>query len=148
MGSPQHGVNPMLILTIGKGITLSIDETKIPAEVAAHCMVRGLQDILTDTHAGIKVGSDNFVELSRAAAEKKLAALMAGELRVASTRTSDPVAREAKAIAAAYLKTKGVKTDADNYKELLAKVAATPSVVAKAQQRVQEVAELSTDIEI
>ena len=84
---------------------------------------------------------------------KKLDALMRGEFRVSSGRTSDPVLAEAKrlakiAIEGAY-RAKGVKL-ADIDKAALAEAIGklVPRFMEKARAHVAEAAELMADVEI
>ena len=83
----------MVTLQLGKEIGRSVDlvEFGFPADlgpVATHIAVKGLENVVKDTHAGItkKDNPKDFRELSEAAVDKKLAALKAGDLRTVSTR--------------------------------------------------------------
>jgi hypothetical protein len=87
-------------INIGKGITLPVDVNALPANAMAHVVYIGLRNILMDAHAGEK-DADN----SRAVSEKKLAALMSGEVRVTGTREGNPVKAEAIRIATDRIKT-------------------------------------------
>jgi hypothetical protein len=83
-------------VNIGKGIELAVPalDTLSPA-VRDHIMYIGWRNILMDSHAGVTAEkSTDVVGESKAIAEKKLAALIAGEVRTASFRTVDPVKRE------------------------------------------------------
>jgi hypothetical protein len=84
---------------IGKGIVLSVDCEKLFTndDVYDHIVYMGLRNVLMDSHASIKKEDEDFVAKSRAVAEKKLAALYRGEIRIAGERARlDPVEREAR----------------------------------------------------
>ena len=99
-------------VNIGKGIELDINVGALPQAAREHVEYIGLRNILMDSHASVTSETENYVELSRAQAEKKLAALMAGEIRVAGTREGDPVRAESIRLATlavkAQLRKKGV----------------------------------------
>lgn len=84
-----------MIVNIGKGIELEVNATALPPVSMDHVVYIGLRNVLMDSHAGHTSDEEGYVELSRATAEKKLAALMSGEIRVAGTREGDPVRAEA-----------------------------------------------------
>lgn len=93
-----------MLVNIGKGITLDLDATTLPAPVMQHVVMIGLRNILMDCHAGItKVDNPlDYVALSREKAGAKWAAMVAGNLRVArqsSGVSRDPVRAEALAMA-------------------------------------------------
>ena len=92
----------MLTLELGKGIRRTIDESALSAEVLAHAIHKGLENIIKDTHASYKKDMTNFLELSEAAVDKKIDALLKGELRTTSARgprAVDAVAKEMKRLA-------------------------------------------------
>jgi len=94
---PGHkiGVGEMKV-NIGKGIELDVNTSALPENVMDHVVYMGLRNILMDSHAShTKESSDDYVEKSRETAEKKLAALLNGEVRAAGTREGDPVRAEA-----------------------------------------------------
>lgn len=103
-------------VNIGKGITLAIDTTLIVGPVLDHVMKIGLRNILMDCHAGITKADHptDYTALSKAKAEAKLAAMIAGDIRAAratSGITRDPVRAEAlkmarKAVNAVFRKPK------------------------------------------
>lgn len=137
-------------VNIGKGITLEVDDAALPANVIQHVVYIGLRNILMDAHASVTHESDgaDYQANAKAVAEKKLAALMAGELRVAGTRSreSDPVRAEAVKIAGDKVKAAwraaGHKLDALT-KEAKAKyvealLVKDPAILALAQTRVTE----------
>lgn len=83
-------------VNIGKGIELDVNTSALPENVMDHVVYMGLRNILMDSHAShTKESSDDYVEKSRETAEKKLAALLNGEVRAAGTREGDPVRAEA-----------------------------------------------------
>lgn len=136
-------------VNIGKGITLSVPDN-MPANVEAHARYIGYRNILMDAHASATRDEhgDQVNEVAQAMAEKKLAALVAGELRVAGTRSreTDPVRAEAIKIAADRLKValrakgKAVKDFEPavlkkKYEEMLVKY---PDILELAKKRVEE----------
>ena len=90
---------------IGKGIELEVPAfSTLSPEVRDHVVYIGFRNILMDSHAGVTIDKCDgdeakMVADSKAMAEKKLAALIAGDLRTTSTRESDPVRREAHKLA-------------------------------------------------
>lgn len=131
---------------IGKGITLPVNANGIPPNVLEHVLYIGLRNILMDSHAGVATTEADYVAKATAIAEKKLAALMAGEVRVASTREGDPVRVEALRIATdrikAALRKAGRKVADVDPKALRAKavelVAKDPAILEMAAKRVAE----------
>lgn len=136
-------------VNVGKGIELNVPDA-LPAHVEAHIRYIGLRNILMDAHASATRDEhgDQVNEVAQAMAEKKLAALIAGELRVAGTRSreTDPVRAEAIKIAADRLKValrakgKAVKDFEPGvlkkkYEEMLVKY---PDILALAKKRVEE----------
>lgn len=102
---------------IGRGLTMNINVAELPQASLDHAIAIGLRNILMDSHAGAakiaEVDKKPVGEVALAMAEKKLAALMSGDVRVkriGGTRTSDPVAKHARAIAKVKL-TAWEKTD-------------------------------------
>ena len=90
-----------IMVKIGKGIEMECPlPSAVSPEVRDHVWYIGLRNILMDSHAGVTLekcdgDESKVVPESRAVAEKKLAALIAGDLRTTSTREVDPVRREA-----------------------------------------------------
>src|SRR6185369_10463071 len=131
---------------IGKGITMPVDPTALPQAALDHVIYIGLRNILMDSHAGISTDEPDYQAKAEAVANKKLAALMAGEVRVASTREGDPVKAEAVRIATdrikAALRKAGRKVSDVDAKALRAKagelVAKDPAILEMAAQRVAE----------
>lgn len=96
-------------VNIGKGITIPVTVEDLPPAALQHVIYIGLRNVLMDAHAGVTADSvrkDNpgasaediatmVVDHSRATAEKKLASLLAGEVRTVRERTGDPVRAEA-----------------------------------------------------
>src|SRR5262249_22234675 len=87
-----------VLVAIGKGIELDVDETRLNSEVHDHILRTGLRNLLMDAHASAtaKVDPDNYINRSRELAEKKLASLYAGVVRAQSfggpKTPTDPVA--------------------------------------------------------
>lgn len=86
-------------IVVGKGITLAVDVDALPGNALEHVIRIGLRNILMDAHAG-----ESDPAAARAKSEKKLEALMSGEVRVAGTREGDPVRAEAMRIATDMVK--------------------------------------------
>jgi hypothetical protein len=106
-----------MLVNIGKGIELECPRfEEFTADIQNHIVYIGLRNILMDSHAGVTAaavgdGPDGDAEfraraLSRAVAEKKLAALVAGELRTTSARETDPVRAEAVKLAVGAIERK------------------------------------------
>ena len=138
----------MTQVNVGKGIERDIDFAKLPQAARDHIMYIGARNVLMDSHASIT--ADEYPDESerRAAAEamvdKKLDALMRGEVRVQSTREGDPVRAEAvrMAIAAVNAKIKAAGKKPKDYEPKAIREAAlkliTPELLAKAKARVEE----------
>ena len=137
---------------IGKGITMSVDTDRLNGAVMDHVIYIGLRNILMDSHAGITSDEPDYVEKSRAVAEKKLTALYAGEVRTAGTREGDPVKAEAMRLATeavkAMLRKAGRKVSNVDAKALRASAAQyldrTPELVETARARVEQAKSVAT----
>src|SRR6266702_2602792 len=88
-------------ISIGKGIKIDVDRARMSYAVDDHIWAFGIRQMLADAHAGVTKDEDNYVNKSRVLAERKLAALYAGELRVNGERGPrlDPIEGEARRIA-------------------------------------------------
>jgi hypothetical protein len=144
-----------MLVNIGKGIELTVPEIEMlsPA-VRDHLMYLGWRNALMDSHAGMtaKDNPDDYVEKSRAIAEKKLAALAAGEVRTTSTREGDPVKAEAINLIAKALRAKHGKglSDADARKqarELLANAKPDNKFMVQARKNVEATRGLTADLD-
>ena len=146
-------------INIGKGIELDCPAfNTFSPEVQNHIVYVGLRNLLQDAHASMtpeKANGGDVVALSRDMAERKLAALTRGELRVATTREGDPVKAEAFRLALNAAKKKdreeGKKIDEKEIKARAREFLATPSpaldkILAKAKRNVKEAADI--DIEV
>jgi hypothetical protein len=86
-----------MLVAIGKGIELDVDVTRFNSEVHDHIVRTGLRNLLMDAHASAtaKADPDNYINRSRELAEKKLASLYAGVVRVQTTggpkTAADPI---------------------------------------------------------
>lgn len=143
----------MPAVNIGKGIELEVDFTAIPQAALDHILYIGARNILMDSHAGVnakaqpELSAQDIIDQSRATAEKKLAALLRGEVRTATTRESvDPVRAEAlrmaSAIVTAAIRKAGAKV-ADYEKTALRAaaekvLAKDPTILDQAAKRVAE----------
>jgi len=134
------------LVNIGKGIELPVDFTTMPQAALDHIMYIGARNVLMDSHASVTKESNpnDLVDVARAMAEKKLAALMSGEVRVQSTREGDPVRAEAIRMATdqikAIIKKAGKKVADYDAKAIREKAVArvTPELLALARKRVDE----------
>lgn len=143
-----------MLVNIGKGIELDVDTTKLNEAVKAHVEYIGLRNILMDSHAGVTAEKSENVEAdSRAMAEKKLAAMYAGEVRSVGTRTGDPVKAEAIRLASDQIKAAarkaGKKVSSIDAAALRAAAVAlvekTPAITELARKRVAEAKTVDTD---
>jgi hypothetical protein len=88
-----------MLLAIGKGIELDVDPTRFNSEVHDHILRTGLRNLLMDAHASAtaKADPENYIQRSRELAEKKLASMYAGVVRVANVggpkAPTDPVSQ-------------------------------------------------------
>jgi hypothetical protein len=88
-----------MLLAIGKGIELDVDPTRFNSEVHDHILRKGLRNLLMDAHASAtaKADPENYIQRSRELAEKKLASMYAGVVRVANVggpkAPTDPVSQ-------------------------------------------------------
>jgi|SRR5262245_13005104 hypothetical protein len=87
-----------MLVVIGKGIELEVDVTRFNSEVHDHIVRTGVRNLLMDAHASAtaKADPDNYIKRSREMAEKKLASMYAGIVRVqavgAPRMPADPIA--------------------------------------------------------
>lgn len=137
-----------MLVNVGKGLEFTINHDKLPQAAMDHVVYIGLRNILMDAHASIT--SDEYPnetarkEAASAMVEKKLAALMAGEVRVQSTREGDPVRAEAMRMATAQItaliKKAGKKVADYDAKAIREKAASriTPELLAQAKARVEQ----------
>lgn len=145
----------MAQVNIGKGIELDVDFTAMPQAAIDHILYIGARNVLMDSHASITRESnpDDLQDAARAMAEKKLDALMRGEVRVQSTREGDPVRAEAIRMATdqikAIIKKAGKKVSDYDAKAIREKAIArvTPELLAMAKARVEQVRETAPDVE-
>jgi hypothetical protein len=88
-----------MLVGIGKGIELDVDPTRFNSEVHDHILRTGLRNLLMDAHASAtaKADPENYIKLSRELAEKKLASMYAGVVRVTNVggpkAPTDPVSQ-------------------------------------------------------
>jgi hypothetical protein len=86
-----------MLVAIGKGIELDVDVTRFNSELHDHILRTGLRNLLMDAHASAtaKADPEGYVQKSRELAEKKLASLYGGIIRVQSVgglaKPTDPV---------------------------------------------------------
>lgn len=141
-------------VSIGKGIDLDVDLSKLPANVMEHVTYIGLRNILMDAHASVTTDEADYQAKAQAVSEKKLAAMYAGEVRVAGTREGDPVRAEAKRLAVlkitSALRAAGRKVKDVDPKVLREKAESliTPELLLKAAELVAERKALQVDVDI
>jgi hypothetical protein len=88
-----------MLVAIGKSIELDVDVTRFNREVHDHIVRTGLRNLLMDAHASAtaKTDPDNYIQRSRQLAERKLASMYAGIVRVANVggpkAPTDPVSQ-------------------------------------------------------
>ena len=139
----------MTQVNIGKGIELDVDFASMPQAAIDHLLYIGARNVLMDSHASVTKESNpnDLVETATAIAEKKLAALMAGEVRVSGSREGDPVRaealRSASAVIVAALKKAGkIKKRDDIDAKLLREksaelIASNPTFMDKARETIE-----------
>ena len=144
-----------MLVNVGKGIEIEVPFESFPANALSHVQYIGARNVLMDCHASVT--ADEYPDaaereaVARAMVEKKLAALMSGEVRVASTREGDPVRAEALRMATdqikAIIRKAGKKVADYDAKAIREKAIAriTPELLATARQRVEE--NKSVDVE-
>jgi len=81
-----------MLVAIGKGIELDVDVSRFNTEVHDHLLRTGLRNLLMDAHASATAKADpgNYTRRSRELAEKKLASMYAGIVRVANVGGPKP----------------------------------------------------------
>lgn len=138
----------MTTVNVGKSIEIEIDFAAMPQAALDHIMYIGARNILMDSHASITADeypdADARQEAAGAMVQKKLDALMRGEVRVVGTREGDPVRAEALRLATDIVKgkirkagKKVVDYEARAIREAAAKLI-TPELLATAKARVDE----------
>lgn len=146
----------MTNINVGKGLEIEVDFQSMPQTALDHILYIGARNVLMDSHASITAqeypNADEREAAAMAMVEKKLAALMRGEVRSTSTREGDPVRAEALRMANEALKAKikaaGKKVgeyDAKALREAAAKLI-TPELLAKAKARVDEAKGADVDL--
>jgi hypothetical protein len=129
---------------IGKGIEMDVNVDRFNTTVMDHIVYIGLRNVLMDAHSRHTKDEDGYVENSRAAAERKLDALYAGEIRSPGgvAREVDPVKVEAQRFATAQVKKHfkqiGREADAKTIRQSAAKLIETnPSIMRTAKKNVE-----------
>ena len=132
---------------IGKGLELDVNLERFNTAVMDHVVYTGLRNILMDSHSHHTKAEDgdNYVETSRAAAERKLEAMYNGEVRSpgGGAREVDPVKVEAQRFATAQVKKHfkqiGREADAKTIRQSVVKlIDKNPSIMKLAKKRVEE----------
>lgn len=145
----------MTDVNVGKGLNIVIDFKAMPQNAIDHILYIGARNILMDSHASITADeypdAEARADAALAMVDKKLVALMSGEVRVQSTREGDPVRAEAMRMATDIVKAKIKKTgkkvadyEAKAVREAAAKLV-TPELLAQAKARVDETRAVGTD---
>lgn len=139
---------------IGKGIEIDVDVANLPANVAEHVVYIGMRNILMDAHASITTDEPDYQAKALAVSQKKLAAMMVGEVRVAGTREGDPVRAEAMRLATEQVKRalrkEGRNVSKADPKAIREKALSliTDDLLAKALARVNEAKALQIDVDV
>jgi hypothetical protein len=109
-----------MLVAIGKGIELDVDVTQFNSEVHDHILRTGLRNLLMDAHASAtaKADPEAYVKKSRELAEKKLASMYAGIVRVAPVGVG--IAKPADPVAMVVLRLARKAVQEDRAKELAA----------------------------
>lgn len=143
-------------VNVGKSITIEVDHAALPQAALDHVIMIGLRNVLMDSHASITTeefpDATEREDAARAMVDKKLSALMRGEVRVQNTREGDPVRAEAMRMANEALKAK-IKAagkalkdyDPKSLRDAAAKLI-TPELLAKAKARVDETKSADVDL--
>lgn len=137
-----------MLVNVGKGIERDVNIQALPKAALDHAIYIGLRNVLMDSHASIT--ADEYPDATERAAaaeamvDKKLDALLRGEVRVQSTREGDPVRAEAVRMATtalnAKIKSAGKKPkdfDPKALREAALKLV-TPELMAQAKARVDQ----------
>ena len=88
-----------MLVAIGKGIELDVDPSRFNRDINDHILRTGLRNLLMDAHASATAKSDpdNYIKRSREPAEKKLASMYAGVVRLANVggpkAPTDPISQ-------------------------------------------------------
>ncbi len=137
-----------MLVNVGKGLEIEVDFGKLPQTAIDHLQYIGARNVLMDCHASVTANeypdATERATVAKAMVEKKLAALMSGEVRVQSTREGDPVRAEAlrMATAAVHAKIKKAGKKPADYKAAAIREAAskliTPELLAQAKARVEQ----------
>lgn len=140
---------------IGKGLEIAVDVDALPEAALNHIIYMGLRNILMDSHASVTKDTNptDYAEVALAMAEKKLASLMAGEVRTVGSRESDPVKAEAlriadRMVAATWVASGRKLKDLDKTKrrDAAAKLAEREDVIASAEKAVAARATVAVDL--
>lgn len=145
-----------MLIKIGKGIELDVNFDKMPANAIEHFLKIGARNVFMDSHASVTKEKypDNFVALSRAAAEKKLESMLRGNVRVAitGTRAVDLYTKELRIVAMNKVLARGLKPKDATFKSAVEKEMTNPKTMERAKQRADELAADmaadATDVEI
>jgi hypothetical protein len=148
----QQMESNMTTVNIGKSIDLDVDFASMPQAAIDHILYIGARNVLMDSHASITKESNpnDLVAAATAMAQKKLDALMRGEVRVQSTREGDPVRAEAIRMATAQItaiiKKAGKKVSDYKPADIRAKAVerVTPELLAMAAERVAQLKTVAT----
>ena len=115
-------IDDTLAMEIGKAGAFTINVADMPEAARQYVFKYGLRQCLADAHSAAKSDDER-----KAMTWKKLDALMRGEFRVASGRTSDPILAEAKRMAKAAIeaaaKVKGVEVPKGKMVEMVTALA-------------------------
>ena len=141
---------------IGKGLTIDVAVDALPEAALNHIIYMGVRNVLMDSHASVTKDTNptDYAEVALAMVEKKLASLMAGEVRTVASREGDPVKAEALRMATAVIKDTWRKSgkalkdlDVKVLRNKAAVLATRADIVAKAKAAVAVRADAEVDLE-
>lgn len=132
-------------VAIGKFGTWELDMTALPDTAIAYLFDYGVKQALNDARSAAKTKDEALALVA-----KKVDALMAGNTRIASARTGDPVMRRAKEIAKAMIEAALRKANkkADNMGDLVgALLAKKPEIMEQARKEVEAAQATAIDLD-
>lgn len=150
----------MQIEITSRGVTVTVDTDKMPEAAIAYATRYGFIQCIADAASGAeKTATETGVpvaDVTRELMQRKIDALLRGDIRVGSARTADPVKAEAIRIATEKVKTavraKGHKVsefDAKWYRgKALELIAKRPDITEQAKKNVEANRALEADVEI
>lgn len=150
----------MQIEITSRGVTVTVDTGEMPEAAIEYATRYGFIQCVADAASGAeKIAKETGVpvaDVTRELMERKVDALLRGDIRVGSARTGDPVKAEAVRIATEKVKTavraKGHKVSEYNSKwyreKALEFIAKRPEITEQARKNVEANKALEADVEI